>query len=228
MALSIGPRARGRTAPASPAATRVQRSRWRDPRLVVGTAVVALSALLGARLLGSADDTVGVWVARHDVAPGRPLGADDVVRREVRFAGHGDADRYLSSTAPLPAGAVLGRAVGAGELVPRRAIGTASATSLTEVPLSVPSETVPSTVRTGSVVDVWVTPAEAGSGGPVARRAVLVFDGVPVVSAPRSGTALGPSATRQVIVGVGEARAAALPTALAEVTTGVVILTVRR
>src|SRR4051812_4756282 len=45
---------------ASPAATRASRSRWRDPRLVVGVAVVAVCGLLGARFLGGADDTVAV------------------------------------------------------------------------------------------------------------------------------------------------------------------------
>lgn len=228
MAVSLDPRSRARSVPASPPATRVQRSRLRDPRLVVGAALVALSTLLGARLLGGADESVGVWVARGDMPAGRPLTVDDLVRREVRFAAQGDADRYLSSEEPPPTGAVLARAVGAGELVPRRALGAASTASLTEVPVSVGSEAVPATVGTGSVVDVWVTPDDAASGGPRGARSVRVFDDVPVVSAPRTGTSLGPSATRQVIVGITEAQASALPTALAALSRGAVILTVQR
>jgi hypothetical protein len=57
---------------------------------------------------------------------------------------------------------------------------------------------------------------------------VLVFDDVSVVSAPRAGTSLGPSATRQVIVGVNDAQAAALPTALTALAGGAVTLTATR
>ena len=142
--------------------------------------------------------------------------------------GQRDADRYLSSDQPPPSNAVLSRAVGAGEIVPRHALGPAARTTVTEVPLSVNAEAVPSTVGTGSVVDVWVTPEQAATGRSEARRSVLVFDDVPVVSAPRAGTSLGPSATRQVIVGVSGAQASALPTALTALAGGAVTLTVTR
>jgi hypothetical protein len=228
MAVSIDPRVRGRSEQASPPAVRVERSRWRDPRLVVGLALVAVSALLGARLLGAADESVGVWVAKRDLDPGRPLTTGDVRSRQVRFAGQGDADRYLSSERPLPSAAVLSRAVGAGEIVPRQALAPASRTAVTEVPLSVNTEAVPSTIGTGSVVDVWVTPEQADTGRPQTRRSVLVFDDVSVVSAPRAGTSLGPSATRQVIVGLNDVQAAALPTALTALAGGAVTLTLTR
>jgi hypothetical protein len=228
MAVSLDRRSGGRSTQASPPAVRFETSRWRDPRLVIGVAVVALSALLGARLLGSADDAVGVWAARQDVDAGRPLTADDVARREVRFTSQHDADRYLSSDDPLPPGAVLGRAVGAGELIPRTALGAAAETSLTEVPVSVNSDAVPSTVHSGSVVDVWVTPEAVAAGDVRTARSVRVFDDVSVVSASETGTSLGPSATRQVIIGVTEEQTAALPTALAALAGGVVVLTVQR
>jgi hypothetical protein len=86
-------------------------------------------------------------------------------------------------------------------------------------------------------VDVWVTPdgalTDAGSAaggaprGP-APRSTLVFDDVAVVSAPRTGTSLGPSATRQVIVGVGGEQLARLPRALAALAGGTVVLTAPR
>lgn len=226
--------ARGDAPPASPAASRLARSRWRDPRLVVGVAVVAVCALLGARLLGGADDTVGVWAARTELTAGQQVRTGDLVRRDVHFSDQEAADRYLSSDAAPPAGSVLDRAVGAGELVPRGAVGTAESGSLTEVPLSVNTESVPSTVQVGTIVDVWVTPdgaatdADAPSDGPRAPRSTLVFDDVAVVSVPRSGTSLGPSATRQVIVGVGEDQESRLPTSLASLAGGTVILTAQR
>ena len=228
MAVSIDPRARGNGAQASPPATRVERSRWRDPRLVVGLALVAVSALLGARLLGDADQSVGVWAARHGLAEGHPLTARDLTSRQVRFAGQGDADLYLSSDQAPPAGAVLSRAVGTGELVPREAVGSAPPAQLTEVPLSVEADAVPAELGPESVVDVWVTPEQPQTARPRTQRAVLVFDDVPVVSAPRAATSLGPSTTRQVIVGVTNTQAADLPTALSTLVGGAVTLTTTR
>ena len=67
---------------------------------------MAVCALLGARLLGGADDTVGGLGGRaRRCSAGQPVSAADLVRREVRFADQADADRYLSADAALPAGA---------------------------------------------------------------------------------------------------------------------------
>jgi hypothetical protein len=220
------------TAPGSPAALRARGSRWRDPRLVVGIVLVAACALLGARLLDDADDTVGVWAARVPLLAGQSVGASDLVRREVRFGEQGDADAYLSADAVPPDGSTLAHAVGAGELLPRSALGDAVTGSLTEVPLSVDSEAVPSTVRIGSVVDVYVTPdaavTDADGTGEAAARSALVFDDVAVLSVPRTGTSLGPTATRQVIIGVDEEQQSRLPTSLAALAGGTVVLTAQR
>src|SRR4051794_15748511 len=55
----------------TPTATRLSARRWRDPRVVVGVGLVALSVLLGTTLLGAADDTVAVWRGRGGPRPGR-------------------------------------------------------------------------------------------------------------------------------------------------------------
>ncbi len=207
----------------SPAARRPRRATWRDPRLAVGVAIVAASVLLGARLLGGADDTVAVWAVRADLSDGTTVRADDLVRRNVRFSSAADADRYLPADTALPTGATLNRAVGAGEMLPRAALAATGPTPLIEVPLAVATDAVPATVRSGSVVDVWVTP-DASS---VTRRteSIIVFDDVTVVSAPQTGSALGPSATRQVIVGIDSAQQDALASALAQTSTGAIVIT---
>ncbi|MEO5708408.1 MAG: hypothetical protein ABIQ59_01105 [Nocardioidaceae bacterium] len=220
------------TSPGSPPAQRAHRSRWKDPRLAVGIALVAVCALLGARFLGGADDTVGVWAARGALESGQGVAASDLVRRQVGFGDQSDADAYLSADAALPDGATLSRAVGPGELVPRAALGDSGTGPLTEVPLSVETEAVPSNLRVGTVVDVWVTPdagvtAADGSDG-TARRSVLVFDDVAVLSVPRTSTSLGPTATRQVIIGVDEDQQGRLPTSLAALAAGTVVLTAQR
>lgn len=215
----------GRPSP-SPAATRSGGSRWRDPRLLVGLVVVAVCTLLGARVLTSADNTVGVWAVRETLGRGQPVTADDVVRRQVRFEDQAGADRYLSADAELPAGAVAARAVGAGELLPRAALARIRAAAVTQVPLSVPADAVPSTVRIGSSVDVWVTPERpvAAARGPL--RSTLVFDDVTVVAVPQESGSLGPATTRQVIVGVA-AGAPHLADSIAALSSGDVLLTLQ-
>jgi hypothetical protein len=193
--------------------------------------VVALCGLVGARLLASADDSVSVWAVRAGLQAGQPVAAADLVRRQVRFGDQVEADRYLSAGTAVPAGATVDRAVGAGELLPRSALHGAATGVLTQVPLSVPSDAVPATVRVGSTVDIWVTPRAESPGartGPTARRSTLVFHDVQVVSAPRAGSSLGATSTRQVVVGVGADQDARLSRSLAALAGGDVLVTAPR
>jgi hypothetical protein len=173
-----------------------------------------------------------VWVTSGALAEGQRVGAADVVRRQVHFEDQAAADHYLSADEALPAGATLDRGVGPGELLPRAALRAGGVQPVTELPLSVGADAVPGSLRSGSVVDVWVTPRSAAGGAadPARRstRAVLVLDDVPVVSAPRTGTSLGPTATRQVIVGVGADQADRLPASIATLAAGDAVLTVQR
>ena len=213
------------TSAVSPPAERPRRSRWRDPRLVIGIAVIALCAVLGARLVGGSSDTVAVWATRTALPVGRQVDAADLVRRDVRFADQTQADRYLSADSDLPDGATLARAVGAGELLPRAALAASSTATVIEVPLSVDTQSVPATVGVGSTVDVWVTP-DKGDGA--SGRSLLVFDDVSVISVQRTATTLGPTATRQVIVGVGDDQEERLARSIAALTSGSIVLTARR
>ncbi|HEX4978387.1 MAG TPA: SAF domain-containing protein [Nocardioides sp.] len=216
----------------SPPATRARRS-WRDPRLLVGVAIVAAAALVGATVV---DDprTTPVWAARGALAEGQELQAGDLAVRELRFADPADAARYVAADGPVPEGLTLRRDVGAGELVPVAALGDGTP-PLLEVPLSVAPEAVPATVREGSVVDVWVAPdpsltpgagsgSAAGDGTGAGTDAVLVFSSVQVVAVSRSGGALGPAATRQVIVGLEPGARATLPEALGLLSRGSAVL----
>ena len=53
-------------APSVPA-QRNRRARWKDGRLVLGVLLVAITALAGAKLLSSADDTTTIWAAKHEL-----------------------------------------------------------------------------------------------------------------------------------------------------------------
>ncbi|QNN53604.1 hypothetical protein [Nocardioides mesophilus] len=207
----------------SPAATRTRSSGWRDPRLVVGIALVAVCGLLGALLLGGGGSGTTVWVARDALGEGQTVSAADLVAREIRFVDQAEADRYLPADEPLPAGSLLARPVGAGELLPRAALSAAEPDPVLEVPLAVPVDSVPVTVRAGSVVDVWVTPDPAGAERGT-LESELVLSQVRVLELGRVGGSLGAGGTRQVVVGVGPGQEANLPTALARVAAGSVVL----
>lgn len=207
----------------APPARRHHRPGWRDPRILVGIVIVAVSVLLGVKVLASADDTVGVWALRKDLPAGTRVDAGEVERVQIRFDDREAADRYLSADEPLPSDSVLQRAVGQGEMLPRNALAGADQ-ALVEVPVSVEVDEVPSTVEEGSVVDVWVTPQTATAADKLADAA-LVLDDVVVVRAPKGEDTLAPTGTRQIIVGVTADRAQKLGPALGRTSSGRVVIT---
>ncbi len=212
-----------RTGTEAPRASRSRRPGWRNPRLLLGLLLVAVSVVVGARLMAAADDTVGVWVVARDLPAGATLGDGDVERRQLRFPDDETADRYLSATDDLPESAALNRPVSAGELLPRTAIATGSERDLVEVPISVASDDLPATVRKGSIVDIWVAPKVSAVGGQKIK-AVPVLTDVVVVAVPRASDGLAPQSTRQVIVGVPAERSDDLGTALGGISDGRVVV----
>lgn len=179
---------------APPPASRVKSPGWRDPRLWLGVALVAVSVVVGAKLVGGADDTVAMWSVASDIAAGDTVERADLVLTRVQFADEGDAARYFAAEEPLPAEPHLVRGLGAGELLPRAAFG-APTTGTSQVSVSVPVSQVPPSVRSGSVVDLWVVPAAGESG-----RAKLAVGEVVVLEAPRSAADFGAAGGEQQLV----------------------------
>lgn len=157
--------------------------------------------VLGARLMGSADDTVEVWAARTELVPGQPLTADDLQARRVRFADPDDERRYLKVGADLPTDATLSRAVGRGELVPATALGDPDS-AVVEVPLSLAGDDIPNRLRAGDTVDVYLL-SEPGAKTTGDR----IFDDVAVRAIPAADDTFGASGERQVLVAVPEDQA---------------------
>jgi hypothetical protein len=179
-----------------PPATRAVRPGWRDPRLWIGIAIVAVSVVAGARLLGTADDSVAVWAAADDLVAGQELAGDDLSPRRVRFVAADDLHHYWPADEALPAGARLLRQVGAGELVPRDAVGTEQEDGLLAVPLAVEPTLVPPGVAAGSVVNVYVS-----ASGRCPECTGPALTGVTVAAAPVLDELTG---TRQLVVSVEE------------------------
>ncbi|GAB3772921.1 hypothetical protein FB382_002747 [Nocardioides ginsengisegetis] len=189
-----------------PAATRAATPGWRDPRMWVGIVIVAASVVAGSRLMAAADDSVQVWSAASDMGAGDRLRADDLVATRVRFVDDADLAGYFTVDEELPADLELTRGVGAGELLPRAAVGTAGESDSVELPVAVDAEQVPGSVDAGSVVDVWLVPAASrarhANDGPA-------LSGVTVVDAPPVDEGFSTTGKRQLVLAVAQEDAAA-------------------
>jgi len=192
----------------APAAARLRRPGWRDPRLLTGIALVAASVALGSWAVSSAQTTVPVYVASHALVPGQKVTTDDLAVADVRLDG-AELEHYLRADADLPADPVVVRVVGDDELVPADAVGRAQDLDVRSV--AVPLERTPSQdVVVGAVVDLWFTPASDGSetAGPPRQLAA----GLPVAEVARAERGLAASGGSSVHVLVPEAK---LPDVLA-------------
>lgn len=144
-----------------PARRAIHNAGWRQPRFLVGCALVVGSVLLGAIIVGGADDRVMVWAASRDLAAGTVVNADDLVAVPVALDG---AQRYLDASNSDIVGSSLGRPVGRDELVAITSIGSSSGDRRL---ITVPVEPVhaPTDVAHGDRVDVYVSPRDAATAG---------------------------------------------------------------
>jgi hypothetical protein len=192
----------------SPAASRAGARRLRDPRLWVGVLLVAVSAMVGGRLLAAADDTVELWSAARDLPAGVEIGADDLVATSVRFTDAEAATAYVPAESALT-GSRLAQPMDAGELIASSAIEVA-ADPAHEFPLGVAAADLPADLAPGDRVDVWALPGER-DGGDVTK--VMHDVRVVSVSAPSVAAAGG---DRDVLVALGNAEVEAALVDLAD------------
>ncbi|GAA1709756.1 flagellar protein FlgA [Isoptericola hypogeus] len=186
----------------APAAPRLRRPTWRDPRLVVGVVIVAASVALGSWAVSSAGQTVPVYAADGTLTPGEPVDPDRLRTVDVRL-GSG-ADLYLRADEPLPADLVALRVVDEGELVARTALGAGEDVDVRSV--AVPVERgVSERIRAGAVVDLWSVP-EPEAGAAAAGEPTPLVSGVVVeqVDASDAGLVVADGATLHVLVPADE------------------------
>ncbi len=181
-----------------PPAVRARTPGWRDPRLWVGLALVAVSVVAGARILGADDTAVVVWAVSDDAAPGTRLTEDDLVGRRVHFVDDADLDRYFTSGDTLPAQLRVTHAVGAGELLPRSALADPGEDGRVQLPINLENGAVSHGLSSGAVVDVYVA-----GGKHCAECAGAVLTEVPVTEVDLADD-LG---TKQVVLAVDQDQA---------------------
>ncbi|RPF22610.1 hypothetical protein EDD34_3278 [Myceligenerans xiligouense] len=138
-------------------AVRLRPPGWRDPRLLAGIVLVAISVALGSWLVASAGRTVPVFVADGALTPGEPVTRAALRVVDVRMSA--GLDRYLRADEELPSGLVAQRVVADGELVSRSGLGDRSTMRSVTLPIS---GGVSERIRPGAVADLWFVP----DGGP--------------------------------------------------------------
>ncbi len=189
----------------SPPASRLRIARaWQQPKFLVGAALVVASIVIGALIVGGADQRVLVWSAARDLGAGTAITSEDLVASAVRVDG---VEQYVGADSDDIVGRTLGRAVGAGELVAVSAIGVGRA-DMRLVTIPVEPIHAPADLAHGDIVDVYVSPRDAASSGGTSRLALP--DVVVSQVAPEADSATGEIA---VVLEVAAAQANAVVTA---------------
>lgn len=136
---------------------RLRKPSWTDARLVAGVLMVLVSVVAGAAIVGDADRSVEVWAVRRALPAGTTLTSDDLTRRRVRLFGD-DQRRYVDARGGDPAGRVLLRGLGDGDLLPLSALADrdTSASRVVGLPLD-RAHALGGEVDRGDVVDVLAT-----------------------------------------------------------------------
>ncbi len=161
----------------SPSARRLARPRWRDPRLLVGTLLVLVSVVVGARVVASADHTSPFVVLKTSKSQDAVLTAADVEVRNLRLDAATAGRYYAGSALPSLVGMTLVRPVSAGELLAKDALAERTEhPQMSRPTLQVKSGTV-EPLQPGDHVKVYLA---EGSGAD--QKVVLVASGVQVTS----------------------------------------------
>lgn len=143
----------------------------KDARWVVGIVLLALGVLGTLRIVSAADDSVQIWSARSTLVPGQRVTSKDLVPTSVRL---NDASaRYLAADA-TPDG-VVQRAISAGELVPRSALGAASSVDVRTVSVTLDRGQA-DVVRVGADVEVWVATKSKEAGATTFEKPTKIID----------------------------------------------------
>lgn len=170
-------------------AERLRPPRWRDPKLIIGALIVALSILGTWFVIKQAADTMTVWSASRPLVPGHTIGPDDLTASEVRMSEA--AEHYLPTSTEIPAGSTVLAAIAPGELIPASQIGTAEQLAGRIIAVDVPGG-LPSQVAAGSTIDLWGTDTRAEDSAPE-----LILSTVAVISVDRdAGGFTGASTSR--------------------------------
>ncbi len=143
-------------------APRIRPPGWRDPRLIIGVILVALSVTGVVTLIQSLDERQGYWAASADLVPGTKVTADDF--HIVQASMSESSEHYWTAEQQLPSEFLVSSTILQGELLTQRQVTETDPDGRQQVGLRV-SEDMPTAVTVGARVDVWVAPANEDGRG---------------------------------------------------------------
>lgn len=132
---------------------RIKSSPIKDTRLLVGIALILLSMIVGGFTLSSLAATSKVLVAKENITIGQELKPQSFEIREVRL--ENAEEHYVANPEQIPNGSLSLRAVGAGEMLPKGAVGQAGDSELRPISLEV-DDTVAASLSAGAITELWV------------------------------------------------------------------------
>lgn len=130
---------------------------WRDPRLLSGLALIAVSILACVWLVAQAKAGVSVYRATRSIAVGEVLDSTNTALVDVRV----DAAPYLLEGELAP-GAFAKRSMSEGELIARESTTDETDQNLRRFVVTV-ADGLPSSAKAGDAVELWALPSERGS-----------------------------------------------------------------
>lgn len=136
-------------------APRLRKPSIRDPKLIIGVLLIALSVMVGSWAVNDAKGLSVAYVAVKPLIPGQPFTSEDVKAVELNLAGQ--SGRYLSAALEQGETAIALRAIGENEIIPLDAI-TSQANSDTRIVALPISEDLSQSIIVGSQVDLWHIP----------------------------------------------------------------------
>jgi len=128
----------------------------RQPTRLVLSGVIIVSSILGAWwLIERSKATESYLITRHDMATGSAVQESNLETSALALFGIGD--NYLKE-GELPTGSYLSRSISAGEAIPKSALTTQTLDDWSNIVIT-PSVELSSSIRPGSKVLVWASPA---------------------------------------------------------------------
>lgn len=194
----------------SSSAGRFRRPGWKEPRLLIGLALVVASVAGTTATLVLTSATEPYVVAARDLDVGTRVTSDHLRTVDVRL--EGTEGTYLRNADDLREGAVIVDRVPGGQLVPTSSVG--SSADLDRRPLGIPLTTaLPGDTSAGDLVDLWVSEREnTGRGW---SEPVQVLEGAELAAIDQASGTLGAGTQMTAQVLVEEADVAAVVDALA-------------
>lgn len=139
---------------------RVRRARWREPRLLLGFALVALSIVGIIGLINAMDERSGVYVATQDISLGEPLTENNVQILQVQLGE--SLQHYLPAELDGVEQLRANTFIGAGQLIAHDFIARSELGSRRPINIDLPVD-LSAAITPGSRVDVWIAQREPGT-----------------------------------------------------------------